>query len=105
MNGAAPFDRHHARLECSASCGPQHDRQQAVLQAVLAVDVGKAARHDERILLASIPHTAASRDEPAPKFWPVTRMPGLRNCGLLSTKSGSSLPSARWRARMNRSAL
>src|SRR5262249_36864732 len=54
-----------------------------------------------RMLFASIPHTAASREEPAPKLWPVTRMPGSRNCGWLSTKSGSSLPSSRRRARMN----
>src|SRR6516225_221779 len=50
-----------------------------------------------RMLFASIPHTAASREEPAPKLWPVTRMPGSRNCGRLSTKSGSSLPSSRRR--------
>src|SRR5215468_6489982 len=48
-----------------------------------------------RMLFASMPHTAASREEPAPKFWPVTRIPGSRNCGLLRTKSGSSLLPAR----------
>jgi hypothetical protein len=56
-----------------------------------------------RMSLANIPHTAASREDPAPKLWPVTRMPGLRNRGLLRTKLGSSLPSSRRRARMNRS--
>src|SRR5262249_36121943 len=50
-----------------------------------------------RMLFASIPPPAASREEPAPKLWPVTRMPGSRNCGWLSTKSGSSLPSSRRR--------
>src|SRR5262245_63521091 len=58
-----------------------------------------------RMLFANIPHTAASREDPAPKLLPVTRMPGLRNCGWLSTKSGFSLPSSRRRARMNNSAF
>jgi hypothetical protein len=58
-----------------------------------------------RMLFASIPHTAASREEPAPKLCPVTRMPGLRNAGWLRTNDSSALPSSRRRARMNNNAL
>ena len=76
-----------ARPAASRSAGSSRDRCRQSSCATMT-----------RMLLASMPHTAASRDEPAPKLWPVTRMPGLRNCGLLSTKSGISLPSSRARA-------
>ena len=38
---------------------------------------------------SSRPHTACSRDEPVPKFDPVTRMVAAACSGRLRTKSGS----------------
>ena len=45
----------HALLECFRVGRRQHHREQAVLQAVLAVDVGKAARHDHADVVGEHP--------------------------------------------------
>src|SRR5213080_1718309 len=42
-------------------------------------------------------HGACSREEPQPKLSPATRILALRYADLLSTKSGFSLPSSRYR--------
>src|SRR5215212_4172747 len=41
-----PVHRDHARLETLRILCPQHHRQQTVLQAILAIDIGEAARHN-----------------------------------------------------------
>src|SRR5205807_10236277 len=47
-------------------------------------------------------HGACSREEPQPKLSPATRILALRYADLLSTKSGFSLPSSRYRFSANR---
>ena len=95
--------RDHARVEGVRVGGVKLDRQHAVLQAVLAVDVGKAARHDAADAdREHRPHRAFARGAAA-EIAAGHQDAGLRNCGLLSTKSGSALPSARRRVRMNSS--
>jgi hypothetical protein len=70
------------------------DRQNAVLEAVVVEDVGEAGRDHAADAEIEERPGACSRDEPQPKLSPATRIEALRQAGLLSTKSGFSVPSS-----------
>src|SRR6202035_3093502 len=74
---AVAVDAHHAGDEGFRLVGCQHDRQQAVLQAILAIDVGKALRHDDADVVGDhAPHRRLARRAGA------EIMPGHQNAGV-----------------------
>ena len=68
------------------------DRQQAVLQGVVPEDVGERRRRIARIPHAVSAHGACSRDEPAPKLSPTSRICRSSIRGRSMTNSGSLSP-------------
>src|SRR4029077_6104476 len=74
---AVAADAHNAGDEGFRLVRRQHDRQQAVLQAILAIDVGKALGHDDADVVGDhAPHRGLARGAGA------EIVPGHQNAGI-----------------------
>ena len=105
VNGAAPFTAITRCSNASASSGASTTGSKAVLQAVLAIDVGEALRHDHADVVGEHPpHRRLARGAGA-EILPGHQDAGVAELRLVEHEVRILAAVVALRARMNRSFL